>query len=130
MFFYILNTHRIHRLLPFINHFREPVLSMIFFSSWKHSRKVSPFLVDPSFLFASGEFGNEGRHFAMICPQSIYFTKLTSYADVICEPAVLGIWGTDRRDGSPCGWISSVISLGADISNVEAIPSGLLPRPL
>lgn len=66
----------------------------------------------------------------MICPQSIYFTKLTSYADVICAPAVLGIWGTDRRDGSPCGWISLVISFGANLSNMEAIPSGLLPRPL
>lgn len=55
------------------------------------------FSVDPNFLLISGEFGNEGKHFAMTCLQSIYFTKLTSFADVICVPAVLGIWGTDRQ---------------------------------
>lgn len=66
------------------------------FASWKLSGKVRPFLVDPNFLFASGEFRNEGRHSAMTCLQSIYFTKLTSLADVIHVPAILGIWGTDR----------------------------------
>jgi len=56
----------------------------------------NPFPVDSNFLFASGDFGNEGRHVAMTRLQSIYFAKLTSFADVICVPAVLGKWGTER----------------------------------
>lgn len=65
--------------------------------------KVRLILVDPNFLFASGEFGNESRHFAMTCLQSIYFTKLTSFADVIHVPAVLALRGQTDVDGSPRG---------------------------
>lgn len=65
----------------------------------------------------------------MTCLQSIYFTKLTSFLDVIHVPAVLGIGGTDGN-GSSCGWISSVNFLAVNLSNVKPIPGGIFPKTL